>query len=383
VKILAVLKTTGVQYDDRFRKESETLASLGHEVHLAVVESANRSREVTTEQGVHIRAYSLATRRWFAQSRGLALKTFEMYLRALLRLVRIRPDVLWLHNEEMAGLVPAGWVAKKAGLIRRIVWDQHELPAEAWLRGARGPRLMRWLLRCCDAVLVANEERRDHLLGRLGGESDRFYVLDNLCDRRFQDLPPGVLPGDVEAWLGGDPYVLAQGGGVPGRHLAEVVEAVMGTPGVKLVVVGPYDAAQVEDLRRHWGGSFDRKVRFPGTVPQMELVRFIDGALAGIVLYGAIRPNNELCAPNRLYQALARGVPVVVGANPPMKRIVSRWECGVVLEGDGRDAEDVRRGIAELLARREALRENARKTIGQLQWESQVGAIQAALGAGG
>jgi hypothetical protein len=53
-----------------------------------------------------------------------------MYAHFIRFILTERPNVLWLHNIEMAGLVPIGWLLKKLGLIKRLVWDQHELPTE-------------------------------------------------------------------------------------------------------------------------------------------------------------------------------------------------------------------------------------------------------------
>ena len=106
-------------------------------------------------------------------------------------------------------------------------------------------------------------------------------------------------------------------------------------------------------------------------VPQFELVNYIDNALASIVLYNAGTQNSRLCAPNRLYQALSRGVLVIAGSNPPMKTLVERLGCGVVLQGDGRDEKDVRQGIRSLMANHEKYKKNAETQKQAVTWESQ------------
>jgi hypothetical protein len=84
--------------------------------------------------------------------------------------------------------------------------------------------------------------------------------------------------------------------------------------------------------------------------------------------------NTRLCAPNRLYQALSRGVPVVVGSNPPMAHLVRETDCGVVLRTDGADVNDVRAGLRMSAARRQRVATSGSMRR-HLAWESQAATI--------
>jgi glycosyltransferase involved in cell wall biosynthesis len=141
-------------------------------------------------------------------------------------------------------------------------------------------------------------------------------------------------------------------------------------PTFKLVVVGPYLKHRVAELERAYGAALSKQVLFTGPVPQMELTRFIDHAYASVVLYEAHSANTRLCAPNRMYQALARAVPVIVGANPPMATLVNASRCGIVLRSDGGDVKDLCDGIRRLEAGYKAIAEQAAAPRG-LMWESQ------------
>jgi glycosyltransferase involved in cell wall biosynthesis len=223
----------------------------------------------------------------------------------------------------------------------------------------------------CDSVVMANRERCALVRSWLGGElRTPIDVLENYPDSRFRQLPVRDLPMDVTSWLDGSPYLLAQGGANPDRHLDTLVAAVLRRPHRRLIVVGPYLAPRLDELRRAHGAALERQVLFTGPIPQMELARFIDHAQASVVLYQAHSENTRLCAPNRLYQALARGVPVLVGANPPMAELVRGAACGAVLTGDGGDVDDVDEGIVRLESGHDAFRRHAADVQGLL-WESQ------------
>ena len=369
--ILMIIKTSGLAYDDRLRKECGTLLKLGHCVKIIALEYEDKQTKGITEDNVPFQTISLFTRKILPHKRGLAFKTLEMYAHFIRFILAERPDVLWLHNIEMAGLVPIGWVLKKLGLIERLVWDQHELPDEKITNNSILRSIFKSALNLCDVIISANKERRVFLLQNLEyGYPDRFKVIENFTDQKFYELPCGVLPKEVKSWLGSHGYILAQGGGNPDRYLKKIVEAVMGISDIKLIVVGNYSTEQVTNLRRQYE-ILEEKVFFTGLVPQFALVNYIDNAMASIVLYNAEKQNYRLCAPNRLYQALSRGVPVIVGSNPPMKRLVVMSECGIVLQNDGRNVYDIRNGIQSVLDRYTDYKEKAFTHKHAVTWESQ------------
>jgi succinoglycan biosynthesis protein ExoL len=379
--VLMLINTTGLQYDDRLRKEAGSLQALGLAVSILALEYANRARQSLVYDGVPATTIRLRSRRWFPQSRGLVVKTAEMYLRFVAFVIRRRPDVVWCHDLEMGGLVPLLAALRALGLIRRIVWDQHELPSDR-LRGTwmyRG--LFGWLLNRCDSVIMANRERRALVLDWLT-TGTAIEILNNFPDARFGELARQPLPGEVTRWLDGFPYLLAQGGANPDRHLDSLVAAVLRATELKLVVVGPFNRKRVDDLEREHGGSLGQRVLFTGPVPQMELSRFIDHAYASVILYQANSDNTQLCAPNRLYQALVRNVPVVVGANPPMADLVRANSCGVVLNGDGGDVGDLSEGLQRLEAGHDGFSKAAAVKRDDLTWESQEPIVARIAGVG-
>lgn len=380
-ELMMIIKTTGLQYDDRLRKECCSLRELGQQPIVAVLEYANCPDKGVTEEGIRYRSIRLTTRRLLPHKRGLIVKTLEMYIRFLWNILRVHPRKIWLHNFEMAGLVPLCCIMKKTGFIDWLVWDQHELPPSKVLNNAGLLGIFKTILSACDSIVVANAERQEYLLSFLGRDyGERLHVLENLVDRKFATMPKGTLPKELVQWLNGMKYFLAQGGANPGRHLEELISAIMRLDSVKLIVVGPYQAERFKALQMRWGERLAEKVYFTGLVPQMTLVNYIDNALASIVLYSQDDANSRLCAPNRLYQSLCRGTPVVVGSNPPLANTVQRLGCGVVLSSDGRDVDDICLGLRELLFNREKYKENTEKNRLEMTWESQVETIARIVG---
>lgn len=375
MKVLMIIHTTGVDYDDRLRKECASIKNLGNIPEIAIsLEYENKQRNGVTDEGVPYKAIFLIARKVLPNKRFLLIKAFEMYIKFLIIIIVSRPNAIWLHDFEMIGLIPFCWIMKKIGFINKLIWDQHELPNNIFFLNKFTKKLFIFLINACGNIVIANKERCDFLFKMLGKKnlSSQFHVIENFVDQKFASLRKGVFPKEVKEWLRGKPYLLAQGGADVTRHLDEVVEAIINIEEIKLIIVGAYSKEIIRKLKSKWGDIIIKKIYFTGLVPQKKLVDFIDHAIASIILYKKDIDNCWLCAPNRLYQALIRGIPVIVGINPPMANLVNKYHCGVVLAGDGSNVKDVKDGIIKMIENQAKFHKNTKHCLNDLFWESQM-----------
>lgn len=381
MNVLMLIKTSGLEYDDRLRKEVGSLNLLGITVNVVAVENKNQAHQVDLANGGKARVVDLKTRRIFPQARGLALKTLEMYFIFLVEVLRRKPTVIWLHDLELSFLVPLFSVLRKLRFIKLLVWDQHELPPDNWLAKGFAHWLYVSMINQCDWVIMANEQRRDLVVNALGEylPDTPVKVLHNYPDQLFVAEGNHPLPKHITDWLDGVPYLLAQGGAAPDRHFMNVISALMNLASLKMIVVGTYQQSQIDNLDSLYDPTWHDRIWFTGLVPQMELLPYIDNAYASIVLYEATSHNTRLCEPNRLYQAIARGTPVIAGSNPPMAETVIPRECGVVLTGDGCDVPDIVTALKLLTLDYDIYKHNAARYRFEFIWETQQKVFQEIL----
>lgn len=378
MQLISLIDTTGLEYDDRVRKESLSIVDLGHQLHIVALESANVPGERLVYGRVPVTTIALRSRAWFPRGRGLVIKLVEAYLRFFVQVIRRRPDGVWFHNLNFAVLIPFLAILRSLGVTRALIWDQHELPFDQVLNSRLLMAAYLFLMNRCDAVVMASVDRKELVQSQSG---DRLrtpvFALENYPDAEFTLLSKQPLPPEITTWLDGAPYLLAQGGASPNRHLEELVAAVMTWARWKLVIVGPFHPSQVDRLTERHGPALAQRVRFHGAVPQMDIVPFVDAAQASVVFYDVRITNLRYCAANRFFQALSRGIPVVVGTNPPLRRVVAQDHCGVVV--DAASVEGIVTGLDNLARQREAYREAAGACAGVFVWESQQGQIDRLL----
>jgi glycosyltransferase involved in cell wall biosynthesis len=335
--VLMILKCNGLQYDDRVRKECESLKScLDYDTEIHVVEDDNSKRTgAIFGSQTQFKSYFLLTRKLFSGNSLLLVKLCELFFKLLPTLIKKR-KVIWLHDPLMFVFVPFIFLLKKTNRVEHIVWDQHELPPEYFISSPITCYLYKVAMKLVDVRIHANKQRAEYL-NKLLGKDYSYHILNNFVDVTFVVEKSQPLSSHVCEWLDGDDYVLLQSGAYHERNFEHVVNAFMIYGKQKCMVVG---GSRVDlALYRTKYENFDDIFFFVGMVPQIRLVDYIDNAKASLILYKSTIPNAYYCEPNRLYQASCRGTFVIVGNNPPMADFVNDNQNGFVLNSDGSNKE--------------------------------------------
>lgn len=234
-------------------------------------------------------------------------------------------------------------------------------------------RERRWV-RAVDAIVTVNEPIADHLTA-IWPLVEHPTVLLN-CQPRW--IPPEPRPDLIREATGIPPerrIVLFLGRLGPERGLDEAAEAVLAVPDASLVLVGfgPWaDRLRQRDRDpRHVGRHFTLPPVHPDEVPAWAA-----SADASIIAVPAKSLNQRLSTPNKFWESLTAGTPVVVGRDlEVMRAIVEHDGLGAV--ADPADPADLARALREILddaEGREAARDRCLDiTRSRYYWEAIVG----------
>ena len=243
--------------------------------------------------------------------------------------------------------------ARRSGRAGRVVYDVIDVilesnnvaavpgPIVAWYRR----REHGWVRRA-DAIVTVNDAIAEHL-ARTWPVRTRPTVLLN-CQPRW--TPPVPRPDHLRRAAGLPPgcrIVLFLGRIGRERGLDEAAEAILRVDDAALVVLGfgPWaERLRARDAEPRFAG---RHVTLPPVHPDL-VVEWTASADVSIVAVPANSLNQRLSTPNKFWESLTAGTPIVVGRDLAVMRSIVEAE-GIGAVADPSDPEDLAAALRSVL----------------------------------
>lgn len=112
-----------------------------------------------------------------------------------------------------------------------------------------------------------------------------------------------------------------------GRHVDTIIRALPSLPDCRFLVVGEGDVYQdARNLARQL--NVEDRVEFTGLRPYGELGRYMGVADLGVCLFDNISLNYYWCLPNRLFDFIHAGLPMLAVDFPEIKRVIEGYNIG-------------------------------------------------------
>jgi len=209
---------------------------------------------------------------------------------------------------------------------------------------------------------------------------DRPEVVRNFAEYRPMMLTPGSQTGPLRQRLNispGIPIVLYQGGLGPGRGLMTLVKAMQQIRHPTAVLVFLGDGLMLSDLKAAVASAgLQERVYFHQAVPPAELPAWTQDATLGIHPIEDLSLNHRFSLPNKLFEYIQAGLPVLVTDLPEMRRIVKRYDVGDLFPD--RDATSLAHKLDEILhdpALYRRYRDASITAATELSWTSEKGRL--------
>ncbi len=246
-----------------------------------------------------------------------------------------------------------GAAARRAGRAGRVAYDVIDVILESNNYARVPPPLLAWYrwrerrwARRADVIVTVNEPIAAHLERTWRPVTSPTVLLN--CQPRW--TPPEPRP-DLIRTAAGLPserrIVLFLGRLGRERGLDEAAEAVLRLDDAALVLIGfgPWaERLRARDSDPRYAG---RHVTLPAVHPD-DVPAWTASADVSIVAVPAGSLNQRLSTPNKLWESLTAGTPVVVGRDlEVMREIVEADGLGAV--ADPADPEDLARALASVL----------------------------------
>jgi len=350
VKRIIILRSNPVAPDPRVEKVADWLH---HDGWTVTVFAWDRGGNVAA---VETRAFGTIHRVCLRAPFGAGLRNVPRKLgwnlRLLCALFRRAREYTFLHACDFDTLLPA--LLLKVVLGKRVVYDVFDFFADGLPPDSRTGRLLRkldlWSMGLADAVLIADDSRRDQIRG---ARPKRLEVVYNT------PRPPGTAPATERAVTPPGGLRLAFIGVLyRNRGLLEMLSVLRHHPEWSLDLAG---FGGDEELIVDAAAALPN-VRFHGAVPYDRTLQLSAEADALFALYDPTVPNHRYSSPNKLFESMMLGKPIIVANGTGMDRVVREHRLGYTVEyGDEGQLEAALSRVAGWdVPRRQSFAEHAR-----------------------
>lgn len=242
-----------------------------------------------------------------------------------LKALSIDADIYHLHDPE---LLPIALKLKKKG--KRVIFDAHEdVPKQLlskpylnvqsrWFLSKLFAMFERWACPQIDMVVAATPNIRAKFLG---------------MGVRSVDINNFPLLGELDAqvpWSGKSNEVCYVGGISHIRGIFELVQSMEHVrTGVRLNLCGEFSDSDVERECKEMPGW--RAVKEMGLIDRSAVREVLGSSLAGLVTFLPL-PNHVDAQPNKMFEYMSAGIPVVASNFPLWREIIEGNQCGLCVD---------------------------------------------------
>ena len=357
--------------DSRVRNETEALAD-GYDVHVLCYgkPSVREARAEEIRAGVHVISQKKA--------KGL-LGLLLCWWRLVGEALALRPVIVHAHDVHA---LPLGYVmAKLTG--EKLIYDSHEL----WSQAHHNPRakiildsakwIERFIGKRTDGVITVSDSIARYLKTYFA--HDHIWVIRNIPTYMRTDQCAEDSRASIRAsWQAeeGQLVVMYQGVIKRERGVFVIAEAIKSLANHNILMVFLGSGSDRADLQAYVEAqNISHLVRFQEAVQQDVLACYTKSADLGVHAIQNSCLNHDYCLPNKLFEYIKCGLPVVVTDLTEMRAFVHDHAFGLTF-ADG-DCEDLANNIAKFCEAdyRSAMASNVQKGQDQVSEAQEYAAL--------
>ncbi len=342
------LSSVHTPFDTRiFRKECITLQRAGYDVGFVVPHHQDERVD-----GVRIIAVPKQTGRLKRMTRTV----WNVYRAA----VREDADIYHFHDPE---LIPIGMLLTLRK--KRVIYDAHEdLPGQIlskyWI-----PRWVRGIVaKGAEVVETIGSLFFDGIVAVTPAIASRFPKKKTAIVQNFPLLNE-LAPSEAVAFQERRNAVAFVGGISVIRGVKEVIEALTLIPeslDVRLVLAGSFSPAELETEFRKLPGW--NRVEYVGWVSREGVRDLLKNVRAGVVTFYSV-PNSINSQPNKMFEYMSAGLPVIASNFPLWHEFVGDREHGLLV--NPLDPADIANAIRELIEHPDEAEEMGKRGLKAVQ----------------
>ncbi|MCP4325910.1 MAG: glycosyltransferase family 4 protein [Psychromonas sp.] len=301
------------RYDTRiFLKMCSSLASQNYHVSLVVADGMDSE----VKNGVNIVDVG-------ARTGGRLSRMTKTVSRVFNKAKELDADIYHLHDPE---LIPIGLKLKKSG--KKVIFDAHEdLPKQLLSKPYLNKQLLFILSKAFSVFEKWSCKQLDAVISATPAITDKFRTINTnaVTINNFPIL--GELSTAKNKYVERNKVIFV-GGMSKIRGITELVGAANIITN-KLILVGNVSCSSYLNQLSDMPGWYN--VEAVGQKDREEVAELLSQSFAGIVTYLPL-PNHVDAQPNKMFEYMSAGVPVIASHYPLWKEIVEGSKCGICVD---------------------------------------------------
>ena len=317
---IVICRSNPIAPDPRVDKEARSLADAGNSVLALGWDRSGRVADHEQAEGYKIRRLLIPAE----DAHGLVnLPNLLRWQWGLWRwLVANCHNYDLIHACDFDTVLPALWCQRFYG--KRVVYDIFDFYAEMLRATPVGfKKIIRWLdfqaIRLADATIIADESRRMQIKG---SKPRNLTVIYNCLD----DLRPELV-AHPDPWPQMNRLHLVYMGNLQvERGLLILLQVLRQHPEWSLDLAGFGPDQEIIHQAAQFSG-----VTWHGLLPYASVLEISAAADVFFATYDPAIPNNRYSSPNKLFEAMMLGKPIIVAQHTNMDFLVAEWDCGLAI----------------------------------------------------
>ncbi len=346
-----------IEYERRIINQAESAIEAGYKVNIVSLELPDKKAET-----IQIRSEITALKTPFYK--GGVFKFLHFNWKVFLYLINKPLEVIHCHDLWILPSAVTLSLFKKC----RLIYDAHEFYGglEIFIRHKLRKKIwmaIEYLAIPWVDVLITVSAPLAALYLKKYPRLRQVVVIRNLP--KIEPLPDR----DAPLIKTDEPVILFQGHFRPGRGLVNLFEAFSQTQGMHLVMIG---GGELEDELKGMvvKKNMEKRVTFLGYVPTDDLIQTTAQADLGVVLFEPTSINYSYALPNKFFEYIMAGIPVLASNIETFKEYIDFYQVGLTV--DPKDVAGIRERVMEMVFDKDKMVKwgvNAREASKELNWE--------------
>lgn len=358
---VCMLVFNDVKHDSRVQREASTLTRQGYKV-VIIGMTMGKTDLPLVEEIDNYTVIRLVASRYIIPYYMTYQRAFLVLLRAASYARKMKAKVY--HAHDFSGLLPLAF-----GLLwkKTFIYDSHELFFDRGIQKSFWDQfrpLERFMAQRAKAIITVNQSLSNLISEELNTKMP--IVLRNCVDFRTNTTKPAVSYGTSDKKT-----IVHSGRLLYGRHILELVTALKYLPQQYVLVLmgnGTLES-DIKDKAKQIGVSDRLKIVSP--VHINEVTATLSQADIGVSLITSEERSYKYALPNKMFESIAAGLPILSSPNPELKSLIDKYDIGMVC--DPTNPKLIAKTIEKMFEPNnyENFRRNVQKARMELNWEQE------------